>query len=358
MNRMCVALVLTMTLTAAATIAMEAAPDPTPLLIDRVQAFPDVVVITLPKDFEKAAQPVAGTNAVSLIVSVEKVLKGKLTPGGTFSLQCHQDLPAKLAKRDANTARRYLVALQRADGWMYLGSGNLYGDLDRFIPTDASLEKLVTAFIAAKPEAAGLAALCQAQLAEADLSPAAGQHVNELLARLTKTAAGEPNTAPLAAAVKLAIARAQKGLNVDSVAAVLHAALRVEKDLGMEAYPPALAGPARKWLLAAVPQGATETAQPGAVINVVKLLAALKDAEAKDALARCAQLEKTPDAAKAAIAALPAVAGKDAAETLGKLLTQYDHPGAEGLYNATLRALQSLGLEQDRVLKLEKWYIN
>ncbi len=365
MNRLRILCVLAvLLLVASGAMAMTAASDTSPLLFDRAATFPDIIVASLPEGFVKAVKPVQGANSVSLTVQVEKVLKGNIAPAGVYTIQCHQDLPALLAKRDANTPQRYLLVLQSGGNWGYLGAGNLHGDLARFIPADASVERVAAAFAsAAKADASTQIKLCEGLLADAKLSSQAGRHINELLTRIAGAIACDDDPKAqtdrdcLAALVKIVIARAQKGLAVDSAAALLHA-VKAWPKTPLKEYPASLAAPARKWLAAMMQEhDEIDPSQAQNVVDVVKLLAAMKDVESMDAIIRLARLEKAPAAAKAAIAALPAVLDKQAAEPLEELLKFYDRNGCEALYNAALSALDGLGLGKDRLHRLEKLYI-
>lgn len=344
--------------------AMTASDDDTPLLFDRVAAFEDVMVASLPEGFEKAAKPVEGTNSVSIEVQVVKVLKGKIAPTKMYTIQCHQDLPGLLARRDANTPRRYLLVLRSDRFWGFLGAGNLYGDLARFIPADASVEKVVTAFIAAaKADTAGQIKMCEGLLADEKLSSEAGRHVNELLSRIAAAVASDDGPKAQAGRDRIATltqtvtARAEKGLGIDSAVALLRVVKAWPKS-PLKEYPASLAAPARQWLAAAMPDaGDIAPTQSKAVADVIQLLAALKDADSKDVFVHAAKLEKAPAVARAAIAALPTALGKQAAEPLEELLRFYDRDGCEDLYNVSLTSLNLLGFGKDRPHKVPKFRV-
>lgn len=161
------------------------APDKTPLLFDRVRTFENVVIVHLEDGFEKQTTPEPHSNCVLLSATVEKTLKGTLVPGATVSISCHQELPARLAKRDAGKVRRYLLVLKMGkEGYAYLDGGMLDRDLDRFLPCDGSLEAVAASFMAAKDDTPdALLAVCLPLLAKTDLNEAGCRHVHEVLNR-------------------------------------------------------------------------------------------------------------------------------------------------------------------------------
>lgn len=163
-----------------------AAPDATPLLFDRIRKFENVIVAHLDDGFEKQIIRELNSNCVRLAVKVEKTLKGELKPGAVISISCHQELPARLAARDAGKRPRYLLVLSFAnEGYAYLGGGLLETDLDRFLLSDDSLEAVANSFITADDDTPdNLLEDCLLLLAKVDLTQASWRHVHELLDRL------------------------------------------------------------------------------------------------------------------------------------------------------------------------------
>jgi hypothetical protein len=163
-----------------------AAPDTTPLLFDRIQAFGNVVVVHLEDGFETQTIPEPNSNCVLLSADVEKTLKGACKPGAKVTISCHQELPTRLAARDAGKNRRYLLVLNLAkEGYAFLGGGMLDTDLDRFLLCDDSLEAVANSFMAAQDDTPDtLLADCLQLLAKTDLTEAGFRHVQELLERI------------------------------------------------------------------------------------------------------------------------------------------------------------------------------
>jgi hypothetical protein len=163
-----------------------AAPDTTPLLFDRIQAFENVVIVHLEDGFETQAIPQPNSNCVFLSADVDKTLKGAFKPGAKVTINCHQELPTRLAARDAGKKRRYLLVLNSAkEGYAFLGGHMLDTDLDRFLLCDDSLEAVANSFMAAQDDTPDtLLADCLQLLAKTDLTEAGFRHVHELLDRI------------------------------------------------------------------------------------------------------------------------------------------------------------------------------
>ncbi len=214
---------------------IEAGPDATPLLYDRLRNFAAVVVVTAPEGFARKTLPVKGTNSVSMALKIEEVLKGELA-AGDLKVDVHENLPKLLAARDKDKEHRYLLALQLNKGRGYLGGGMLYVDLDRIMPTNAGLEKVAKAFIAARETSAAALVKLSAELLADELvtsSAVAEKHINQLLTRLAKESGGEEwkavGEASLRAVWERAISQIEVGKAMDSAPALV-LALAERKD--------------------------------------------------------------------------------------------------------------------------------
>ena len=291
--------------------AMMAAPDETPLLFDRLRAFPAVVVATTAAGFEKNPAPVRGTNCVQLPVKIEAVLKGDLK-SGPFRLDVHEQLPALMAQRDANSAHRYLLVMGVEKGKGYLGGGMVYKDLERFYLTDAGLEKAAKVFIEANDvSAAAMFKLADGLLADKDVSASASAcgHVYAVLARLAAKSDEDEWRAMDKALLKQTISRAgaavREGNCAGPAAAVLVAMAGRTGNVELDSN---LAGPARKWLSAeanaAAPAWRPDYMAADAMTPVIDLLGRLKDREARDLLVKIAKDNRWGGLRRAVMAAL------------------------------------------------------
>jgi len=310
-----------------ASSAMMAAPDPTPLLWDRVRAFDAVVVASTGEGFEKNSPAMAGSNTVLMPVKIEKVIKGDLKEGD-FNVNCHQMLPKLLAARDKDAKHRYLLVVKVSKGTGVLMSANLYGDLARFLPADGAMEKVATAFIkAADDKRATIIPLCNELLADKAMTAPAARHVCELLTRVIAEAEAlqvaiiEKDLSKPAA---LLIEWGKKGA-IESVSGPIVAiADSSDNPADVKVLDPSLAEPARAWLTERVEKDA-DPARPDYMMTdqmaaVLSLEGKLKDKSAKDVLLKIIGNERWKGSRAKAIATVNEIFGDDAKAILAPVL--------------------------------------
>ncbi|MDD4890275.1 MAG: hypothetical protein PHU85_10135 [Phycisphaerae bacterium] len=316
----------------AVALASEAAPDPTPLLFDRVQKFPAVVIATLDDGFEKNCEPQPSTNCVFLVVKVEKVLKADkdgMVKVGPLPLSVHGELPKLLAARDKAGPRRYLLALSLSKTYGYLGSAHLYGDLERFFPADAAMEKVVDAFAKADDKHEATLKVLAGLLADRTMTDAAARHVYEQLRKLIavvpfKSADGKAvNIAEMQACADSAVAAIKGGRNVPSGAAML-TSLRCRTDAADVKFDNApLAEAIRKWL-DATSTAKADPARPdwqagNDMASAIELLVKLADKSAKGVLVKIGKDNRWATIRPKVIAAIREIHGPEAEAILKDL---------------------------------------
>lgn len=320
-------------------IAVKAAPDKTPLLFDRVRAFPDVIIVTLDEGYDKNPEAMPGTNSVYLPVKIVKTLKGQAA--SSWKLSAHGQLPKLLAARDAKIKNpQYLLACQSGKDFGYLGAGNLYGDLMRFCITDASLEKVVAAFMEVKDEEPGTSlTLCTKLLSDKEISPEAMQHAIQLLARMAaKADAGDWKQFGKDDLAKCIPGVTRAGKSQEAIASAAEALLaisrRTDNPPDVKLFDPSLAEPARLWLTArakpdedpARPSYAYADAMPA----VVALVGKAKDKSSVDVLVTLYKDQRWQAHRPALAAALSEILGAEAAakvlEPIKKALPQPAQP--------------------------------
>ncbi|MEI8195015.1 MAG: hypothetical protein WCI73_03815 [Phycisphaerae bacterium] len=346
-----------------AAAAMMAAPDPTPTLRDRLLAFDNVVVATLPADFDQQPESVASSNSVSLVVNVTKVLKRDLKTE-PCSLHVHEQLPALLRMRDGKCDGAYLLVLRpirpNANAGTLMG-GFLGTDLARFIPADESLLRLVPLLLKSESaKADDLAKLVAEQIAAKDVSAAT-------VAVLADTFTTALNSAEIPEKSTLAktnpawekayaglLTGGAKGCAPDCVAQVWCLA-QTKTNLGFQAkLGPGLTQAVRKWLTdaasaqfpnavppntpkpdaAAAARARTRTSptafsRDGSALAAIELLTFAKDVAAQTALVTLATQTDYPPASTAARDALPAILGPEKAQPILDSLPPLRRPGRQ-----------------------------
>ena len=292
-----------------------------------------IVVVALPGDFLKRVESGYTVGDLAMMpIKIDRVVSGRADLGPGL-LYCDATLPLMLSARgDAGGQFLLPVTPSSSSHHFYLaGIGGAMDALLHFLPADKSLEKLAATFAKRRPKTPDEAVVLGLDLlAEKDLSEVAADQVLNLLNRslpgmtIHDSRGNIENTDSLKKVVTFIHQRMSQGLNVGwgaTVLATLDAMPGLSKVLPIDDA--ALAAPARKWLaeLLSRPQDIVHPdAQYAETISpVVALLGRLKDRESKEALIEAVKQVRFTPARRAAVEAIKATFGDEAAAILKPL---------------------------------------